>query len=284
MSDSTNKVVAWCGKFFIAFTGPAFMDRNETDLPTSKWLAATLARNGDANGSITDVVEMLRMSLEIRCKALPRTWDKRMTVTVSGFARYPDVPGDGVTSVCYSISNYERYDDDRGEVVIDSKPSPIFECHVVRCMGDGSAPVEYFHRTNGFRFDVEDMRLIRRLGPRLYRDQCWDGMVRLMLKVQRDISVRNDPNEPGLVSGVGLDAMVMSVPKLRYDDPLGQTLLTDASSPLLADDRPSFTYIPATGFNGETQGPHYVCGGKATSFEGEELNKYVYRWDLIPFR
>lgn len=282
VSDSTNKVVSWCGKFMVGFTGPAFMDRHETDLPTSKWIAATLARNGDANGSITDVVEMLRISLDIRYKGLPRTWDRRMTVTVSGFAKYPDVPGDGLTSVCYTISNYKRYDDGLGRVLIDLTPSPNFECSFVRYMGKASAAVEYHHRTDGFEFDVQDMRLIRKLGPRLYKDQCWDGMVRLMLKVQRDISLRGDPHKPGLVSGVGLDAMVMSLPKLAYADPLGQTLLTDVSAPFLADDRPSFTYVPATGYTGETQGPHYACGGTATSFEGEQLSKYVRDWDPVP--
>lgn len=279
ISDGTNKAVSWCGKFFIAFTGPAFMDRRETDLPTSKWIAATLARNGDANGCVSDVVEMLRKSLDTRFKGLPHTWDRRMTVTMSGFAKYPDVPGDGVTSVCYSISNYERYDDGHGRVNIHPKPFPNFECHLVRYIGHASAGVEFFHRTNGYHFDAEDMRLIRKLGPRLYQDQCWDGMVRLMLKVQRDISVRGDPKKAGLVSGIGLDAMVMSLPKLAYDDPMGRTLLTDLSTPYLADDRPSFTYVPAMGFNGEAHGPHYVCSGKATGFEGEDLNGYVRTWD-----
>ena len=277
VDDSTNKVVSWCGKFFVAFTGPAFMDRRATELPTSKWIAATLARNGDADGDVTAVVEMLQASLDIRVDKLPREWDRRMTVTICGFAKFPDIPGDGVTSVCYCISNYERSEADGVKIYRDAFRD--FEIRAYRYTGDVAADVAFIHRTDGHPFGTEDMRLITKLGPRLYRDQNWDGMVRLMIKVQRAISERADPTKPGLVSRVGLDAMVMSLPRLEYADPMGETLLTDISTPSLADDRPAFVFVPEAGFSGEAFGPHHVCRGKAMSFEGEDLNGYIRPWD-----
>jgi hypothetical protein len=66
--------------------------------------------------------------------------------------------------------------------------------------------------------------------------------------------------------------MVMSLPRLEYADPMGETLLTDISTPSLADDRPAFVFVPEAGFSGEAFGPHHVCRGKAMSFEGEDLN------------
>lgn len=270
VSDSANKAVSWCAKFFIAFTGPAFMDWSQKKLPTSDWIATTLAENGDAGGEVTAVVEMLKASLDARLAALPSHWDKRMTVTASGFAKFPDLPGDGRTAVCYSISNYERYEDDA--VKIHPKHFPNFEIHVARYVGGSSPNVAFLYRTNGHCFDTEDMRLIRKLGPRLYSDQNWDGMVRLMIKIQRDISRRVDPKKAGHVSRVGRDALVMSLPKLAEDDPMGNTLLTDVSTPSLAADRPTFVYIPEAGFDGQAVGPHYVCRGKAVTFEGDELS------------
>ncbi|MCV7302395.1 hypothetical protein H7J93_22480 [Mycobacterium barrassiae] len=277
VSDSTNKVVSWCGKFFVAFTGPAFMDHRASELPTSEWIAATLARNGDAAGDVTAVVEMLQASLDHRVGMLPHRWDKRMTVTMSGFAKFPDIPGDGITSVCYCISNYERSEDDG--VKIYPHAFPEFETYINRYSGAVDADVAFIHRTSGHPFAFDDMRLIKKLGPRLYHDQNWDGWVRLMIKVQRAISERADPNEPGLVSRVGLDAMVMSLPRLSYDDPKGETLLTNVSTPSLADDRPSFMFVPETGFSGEAFGPHHACRGKAMSLEGEDLNSYIRSWD-----
>ncbi|MDW5611270.1 MULTISPECIES: hypothetical protein [Mycolicibacterium] len=277
VSDSTNKVVSWCGKFFVAFTGPAFMDHRASELPTSEWIAATLARNGDAAGDVTAVVDMLQASLDYRVGKLPRYWDKRMTVTMSGFAKFDDIPGDGITSVCYCISNYERSEDDGVKIYPDAFPD--FETRAYRYTGDVDADVAFIHRTDGHPFGTGDMRLIKKLGPRLYRDQNWDGMVRLMIKVQRAISERADPKKPGLVSRVGLDAMVMSLPRLSYDDPMGETLLADISMPDLPDDRPAFMFVPEAGFSGEAFGPHHACRGKAMNLEGEDLNKYIRKWD-----
>jgi hypothetical protein len=272
--DSTNKVVAWIGKFFVAFTGPAFMARHE-ELPTSKWIAATLARNGDADGDVTAVVEMLQASLDFRVGKLPREWDKRMTVTMSGFVNFPDAPADGRTATSFSISNYERCGDD-GVVEIHPKPFPNFEFHVARYMGPPSADVAFLYRTNGHYFAAEDMDRINTLGPSLYQNGDWAGMMRLMIEVQRDISERADPKKDGLVSRVGLDALVMSLPKLADDDPWSWTLLTDVSGePTLANDRPTFIFVPATGFNGELVGPHYAGWGRAISFDGEDLSGYI---------
>ena len=117
----------------------------------------------------------------------------------------------------------------------------------------------------------------------MYQNSDWDGMMRLMIEVQRDISERADPKEDGLVSRVGLDALVMSLPKLADDDPWSWTLLTDVSGePKLADDRPTFVFIPTTGFNGQLVGPHYAGWGKAISFDGEDLSGYIRSWDPLP--
>jgi hypothetical protein len=266
VNDSTNKVVSWCAKFTVAFTGPAFMDLKQKNLPTSEWIASTMAENGDGGGDVATVVEMLQASLNAKLAELPSTWDKRMTVTMSGFAKFSDLATN--VPVCYSISNYERFED--GEVKIYPEHFPDFEVHVARYVGGSSQEVEFVYRTNGHQMDIEEMRLIRRLLPRLFKDQNWDGIVRSMIHVQRRISERVDPKKAEYVSRVGLDAQVMSLPKLADEDPMGHTLLTDVSTTNLADDRPTFVYVPAAGFDGQVFGPHFVCQGQAMSFEGYE--------------
>jgi hypothetical protein len=263
--DGTNKVVSWCAKFFLAFTGPAFMDSKEK-LPTSEWIALTMADNGDAGGEVGTVVEMLKESLSSKVATLPNTWDKRMTVTMAGFAKYDDLPTDERVPVCYSISNYQRFED--GEVKSHPTPFPDFDVYVARCVGASSMNVAFRYTTAGHQLDWDEIRLIRRLCPRLLKDQNWDGIARLMIYVQRRTSKRLTPTAAGKVSRVGLDAQVMSLPKLADDDPMGNTLLTDVSTTNLADDRPTFVFVPEAGFDGQVFGPHLVCRGQAMSFEG----------------
>lgn len=265
--DATNKAVSWCAKFFIAFTGPAFMDPNET-LPTSEWIAATMADNGDADGAVGTVVEMLRASLEAQVAALPAHWDKRMTVTMSGFANYEDLATSERVPICYRISNYQRFVGNH--VQIHPKPFSDFDVHFARYVGGASNDGAVCYITSGHQLDVFEARLVNKLIRRLLKDENWDGIARTMVFIQRRISKRVTPRTTGKISSVGLDAQVMSLPRLADDDPMGNTLMTDVSTTNLADDRPTFVYMPEAGFDGQVFGPHLVCRGQAMSFEGYE--------------
>jgi hypothetical protein len=239
--DGTNKVLSWCGMFSIAFTGIAFIDRKQTK-PTLEWVQETLRSAKD----IEPAIELLRSGLQTKLAVLPNAWDKRLALSMVGWA----LRDGALVPVSILISNFHA--NVNGQDLALYKHRSTVEAYIF--------PLESAHR--GFLFHTFGAPVDENVSRYLRR-----GLQRLVA------SPRNSSRRAGQLATqilrlvahtqktVGTDVTVMAMPKTNTSPGAVSTSAFGAPNASEA----TFEAVSAVTNERTSFSPAYVCGGLALS-------------------
>jgi hypothetical protein len=215
----------------------------------------------------------LANKLTAKMATLPASPANLLTLSMAGFTSA--VSQEEYRPIVVRVSNFEK-----GNYIWNAAQSEFCVDVITFQFSPITANAQWEHLAFGQPLAIGDSRLLRRLAPRLVQESNWDGIVRLLIHIQRQVSKRLDRAEPGRVSPVGRDSQVVSLPRLADGDENRNFLLTNTATANMDNEGPRFTFIPDTGFDGRSFAPVSVCGGSAWTFELMQSSANPESWTI----